>query len=126
MHETLELAREMAPSVGDVVAFPGSNAATSRDLSLSAADLVRNISSILEVLVSSALERRTAAEFTAVRSELFPKYFEGVLAYSNLVKIVVPPLVLERLAAQSLSEMDATFRDKGTESRIHLRQTLRS
>jgi len=92
-------------------AFPAASSGLTRQLSATAGDLVRSISSVLEDLVLCAIEKRTAAEFTAKRDEVFPKYFEAMHALSSLASIVVPVHVLERMSNEFFSETEADCRD---------------
>jgi hypothetical protein len=92
-------------------AFPGSPERLSRQLSVTAGDLVRSISSVLEDLVLCAIEKRTAEEFRAVREDVFPKYFEAMHALSSLASIVVPAHVLDRLSNEFFSETEAACRE---------------
>lgn len=75
--------------------------------------LVRSIASVVDDLIGRSIEKRTTVEFRAVRDEVFPKYFIAVRALSDLAKITVPKHDLEVLAAESFSEMEAVFREKG-------------
>jgi hypothetical protein len=113
MHDALALPeglgaiglREPIPFAG----FPSRRSA--KQLSGSAEDLVRNIATVIDQLMVSAIEKRTAAEFTAVWNEVFPNYARIMCALGALSKALIPPLVLEQVTADSLCEMEADFRD---------------
>src|SRR5947199_339130 len=114
MVETLALSREWsAIGVGEMLAFPGTSERPERQLSGSAVELMRNISSVLEDLVLCAIENRTAVDFKASRDNAFPKYVEAVSALVSLIRIVVPPHVIERLNREFFCELEADLRDRG-------------
>ncbi len=75
--------------------------------------LLGSIASVVNDLVSVTIERRTAAEFVTTRSQVFPHYFQALRALADLSRILVPRHVLEVLAAESFSEMEAEFRGQG-------------
>src|SRR5271165_6610911 len=103
-----------AINVSDMLAFPSLPSERSvKRLSVSADELIRNITSVADELVVRAIERRTAAEFVETRNEVFRKYFDAVRAYSDLARIVVPKHVLELLTTESLSQMEAEFGEHG-------------
>jgi hypothetical protein len=99
--------------VGQVIAFPASSSESSSKKQLAGVvgELFQSISSILEDLVLRVLDKHTAAEFEAVRAEVFPKYFEAMHALSSLAVIAVPVHVLDRLSAEFFCEMEAACRD---------------
>jgi len=98
--------------IGQVISFLAAPPQSLRkQLSPSAGEMVSSIAAILEDLVICALEKRTAAEFRAVRKEVFPKYFAAMRALSALTSIVIPDRVLERLTNESFSEMEAECRN---------------
>src|ERR1035441_9040112 len=113
MDETLALSqgfgaigvREPIPFVG----FPSKRSA--KQISGSAEELVRNIAAVIDQLMVTAIEKRTAAEFTSVSNEVFPNYARIMCALGALSKALIPPLVLEQVTADSLCEMEADFRD---------------
>ena len=78
-----------------------------------AEELIRSIASVMEEPVSRAIDKRTAEEFIQLRKEIFSDYFDAVRALSDIARIVVPKPTLEVLVAESLSEMEADFRDHG-------------
>jgi hypothetical protein len=97
--------REPIPFVG----FPSKRSA--KQLSGSAEDVVRNIAVIIDQLMVSAIEKRTAVEFATVWNEVFPNYARIMCALGALSKALIPPLVLEQVTADSICEMEADFRD---------------
>jgi len=97
--------REPIPFVGAL------SKRSAKQLSGSAEELVRNIATVIDELMVSAIEKRTAVEFMAVWKEVFPNYARVMCALGALSKALIPPLVLEHVTAESLSEMEADFRD---------------
>ncbi len=114
MTETLALSREWrAIGVGEMLAFPGVSERPERRLSASASELMRNIFTMLEDLVLCTIQKRTALEFKAARDEAFPKYLEAVNAFVSLVRISVPPYVIERLNQEFFCALEADLRENG-------------
>jgi hypothetical protein len=118
MIETLALPRSWEViRVGETLAFPGSiSESSAKQLSASAEELMRNIFTLLENLVFSVIEKRTAAEFIAARGDVFPKYFDAVVALSNLIQILVQPEVVERLNREFFCELESDLRERGLTS----------
>jgi hypothetical protein len=79
-----------------------------------AGDLVRQVVSVIDDLVTRSIEQRTAAEFSTVRGEVFPQYCAAVRALGDLARIVLPQATIERLSMESFSEMEADFREFGS------------
>lgn len=115
MIEALTLSRRWEIiKVGETLAFPGSISQDSaKQLSGSADEVFRNIFTLLENLVLSVIEKRTAAEFKAAREEVFPKYLEAVIALSSLTRLLVQQPVIERLNREFFCELEADLRDRG-------------
>ncbi len=65
----------------------------------------------MEGLIESALESRNADEFSLAQGQIFPKYFETVIAFSKLARIVVPPQTIERITLESFCEMESDIRE---------------
>jgi hypothetical protein len=97
--------REPIPFVG----FPSKR--TTKQLSGSADELVKNITTIIDQMLTGAIEKRTAAEFNAAWTEVLPNYARVMGALGALSKALIPPLVLEQVTSDSLCEMEAEFRD---------------
>jgi hypothetical protein len=113
MNATLAMP-ENATGMGEslsFLAFPARRAA--KQVSGAADDLFRNIATILDQMLTDVTEKRTAVDFCAARDEYFPRYVQVMLALGSLINAVVPPPVIERLTFESLSEMEADFRDDG-------------
>lgn len=92
------------------LAFPTKK--SSRRLTGSMDEVVRNIALILDQILMSVIEKRTAPDFKALVEKVFPKYLLVTSALSRLASAVIPPPTLERLTFESLSEMEAEFRDR--------------
>lgn len=97
----------------ETVALPSEKDKTAKKLSGSASDLLRSVVTIIDEMVVSALEKRTAEEFVKTRDQLFPQYLSAMAALSVLIKVSVPKQTMDRIVAESLSEQEADFRDHG-------------
>lgn len=76
-------------------------------------DLIANFQNLLDQIIANVCGTRTAEEFSAAREQYFPKYAQVMMALSSLISVVVPSPVVNRLTWESLSEMEADFRDEG-------------
>lgn len=102
------------PSLDTLLTFVGMLPKRSaKQLSGSAEELLRNLSDIISDLLAQSIEKRTLAEFVSIRNEVFPDYYRILHAISDLASVVVPDRVLERLMDDSLSEIEADFREQG-------------
>jgi hypothetical protein len=112
---TIESLATMLPCerpLDGILAFLASRSKRSvRELSSPATEIFSGISGIMDNLILSAIEKRTADEFNAAFEENFPKYFAMTLALSQLAHAVVPPDVVERLTRETICELEADFRD---------------
>src|SRR5882672_6860010 len=77
----------------------------------SADEVVKTIASLLDQMVMSAIDQRTAQEFVSVQAEVFPKYVQLVVSLAAIVSTIVPSPVLSRLTAESFSELEADIRE---------------
>jgi hypothetical protein len=82
-----------------------------QQLSGSADEAVRNIAAILDQVLTTAIGKRTASEFIALRDEAFSSYAGIMISLATLVRSTVPAPVMESLSAQSLCEQEAELRD---------------
>jgi hypothetical protein len=96
-----------------LVALPSEMEHAPKQLSGSANELIRSVVSIMDAMLVRMVRERTADDFAKTREEVFPQYFAAMVALGVLVNITVPKRDLAMLAAQSLSELEAEFRDKG-------------
>src|SRR5258706_294127 len=115
MNETLALPQGLGTiKVCELFPLPAvPSAMAARRLSVRADELIRNVASVLDELVACMLEKRTAAEFKAIRDDVFPKYFDCMRALSDVIGIVVPRQIREQVANESSCELEADFRDQG-------------
>lgn len=102
----------MAVNVGEMLAVPTVQS-EQRIKRFAAGEVINNIVSVVEDLLSATIEQQTAAGFLATRAEVFPQYFQAVRALSDLARILVPKHVLDVVLTQSFSETEAEFRDQG-------------
>lgn len=79
-------------------------------------DTFRAIQTILGQILTDVCAKRTSEEFAAARREYFPQYLHVMLALSQLVSAVVPKGVVDRLSYESISEMEADFREQARAS----------
>lgn len=84
-----------------------------RQLSAPAVEVFKGIRESVDQWLLSSIEARTAAEYRRVFHEVFPKYAGITLTLSGFVAAVVPRDVVNRMARESVCEMEADFRDKG-------------
>jgi hypothetical protein len=111
---TLALERNISGGLSDLLTFVGvPSKKSARELSVSAGELFQGIKRVLDNLLLRAIESRTAAEFEATRDAVFPDYYKTVAALSNLARVIVPAQVLDRLAVESFSELEADLREQG-------------
>jgi hypothetical protein len=96
-----------------LVGLPSERERVAQKLSGSASEVVGTVISIVDDLVIGTIEKHTAEEFVSTRTEVFPKYFAAMRALGDLARIVVPKPKMERLVAESFSEMEADFRELG-------------
>lgn len=91
------------------LALPAKRAA--QQVTGSANEVFQAIQTILGQIMADVCAKRTADEFVAARNEYFPQYRTVMMALSALISTVVPKGVIERLSYESMSEMEADFRD---------------
>jgi hypothetical protein len=100
-------------TVGEVLALLGlpSKQAAKQQLSPSVDDVVKSIGELLSGLIVRVIEKRTAGDFQTAAHEAFPIYARVMIALSGVITSVVPPNVIERITAESFSELEADLRD---------------
>ena len=76
-------------------------------------DLIREVVAVVDGLVLTSIDQRTSSDFVRTREEVFPQYVAAITALGSLARIVLPKQTIERLSAESFSEIEADFRDKG-------------
>src|ERR1039458_410148 len=101
MNEALALPQGLGTfGVREPLPFVGfSSKRSAKQLSGCAEELVGNIAAVIDQLMVSAIEKRTAAEFTTVWNEVFPNYARIMCALGALSKALIPSLVLEQVTA---------------------------
>lgn len=82
-----------------------------KQLTGSADEVVRTIASLVDQIVSGAVEKRTAAEYIDSHKASFQTYVQLVVALAGIVSAVVPNDVLSRLTTDSFSELEADIRE---------------
>src|SRR5205085_1874024 len=103
-------------NVGGMLALPGfkrKQTKIANNLPGNAEQLIDNVLGTLNTLVVQAIETRTAEEFLATRERVFPQYYDAVLGLTYLIQVIVPEDVLDVMSNESLSKMEASFRDRG-------------
>jgi hypothetical protein len=100
---------------GEALALPGSRTSefAAKQLPPSAEVMMRSAYAALEDLILTAIEKRSASEFKAVRAAVYPTYCRATLALPQLVRVIVPPHVIERLNREFLCELESDLREHG-------------
>lgn len=93
------------------LAFPAKRAA--QQVSGTTEELFQSISKIINSVLGDMLAARTSEQFTGLLARHFNTYLDVMLALSKLIKATVPLQVIDRLAHESMSEMESDFRDCG-------------
>lgn len=88
----------------------------------SATDVFNGCATLIDQVLRSAIETRTAREFDKLFETAFPKYVGLTLAMSHFATSVIPRPALDQLTRDAICEMEADFRDRaaavfGTEVR---------
>ena len=76
-------------------------------------DVIREVVAVVDGLVVTSLDQRSATAFMQTREEVFPQYVAAITALGSLARIVMPKQAIERLSIESFSEMEADLRDHG-------------
>jgi len=106
-----KLLQDDAP--GGVLAFLASRSKqSSRRLSAPASDVFKGIREAVDQLILRAVETRSEKEFRGAFMDAFPKYVGFTLALSSFSTASVPDETINRMARESICEMEADFRDK--------------
>jgi hypothetical protein len=79
-------------------------------------ELLHSGASIIDKMLQRAVEQRTSQEFKAVREEVFPEYFRAMIALGGLIRVAISSNDMVRLKAESFSELEAQFRERGAAS----------
>ncbi|MGI8992168.1 MAG: hypothetical protein ACR2I2_21635 [Bryobacteraceae bacterium] len=99
----------------ELLAFVGIADKQEVDLSAKINDLFRQVGQIKDGLIVAAIGKRTADEFTAAALKSFNDYARVLRAKSDLLQVILKNdrAATEVLINQSLSELEADFRDHG-------------
>jgi hypothetical protein len=76
-------------------------------------DVLKNIASILDEMLSQVVEQRTAPDFAAAVQEVFPRYVHLVVAFARVASAMVSRQTMIRLSAESFAELESDFREHG-------------
>jgi len=96
-----------------VLAFLASRSKQSaRQLSAPASEVFKGIREAVDQLILSAIETRTEKEFKDALHVAFPRYLGITLALAAFSNAMVPGETINRMARESICELEAEFRDK--------------
>jgi hypothetical protein len=96
-----------------VLAFLASRSKQSaRQLPAPANEVFDGIREAVDQWVRSAIDARTEKEFRDAFATVFPKYLRITLALSAFANAVVPDETINRMALESICELEADFREK--------------
>src|SRR5713101_2834057 len=109
----MTLQRERIEGVLSFLASRSKNSA--RTLAPNAVEVFNGCAEELRGILSNMIATRNRAEHHREFQLLFPKYVGLTLAMSHFATAVIPRESIERLSRESICEMEADFRDKGTE-----------
>lgn len=85
---------------------------SARQLSAPASEVFKGITEAVDQLLLSAIEARTNAEFRKAFEASFPKYAAITIALSSFAHAMVPAELVNRMARESICELEAEFREK--------------
>lgn len=106
----MDLMQVLTSETMTLIGLPSQKSAR-QQLSGTIDDVVKAVAVLVERMISSATERRTAEEFRAAVQESFPVYFRAIVSLSVLLQATVSRQAMESLVSESLSELEADFRD---------------
>jgi hypothetical protein len=86
---------------------------SSEQVSHTTEQLVKTISVMLNRILGDVTATRTREEFAASTRVNFPAYAQIMMAMGTLISAAVEQSVIDRLTYESLSELEADFRDEG-------------
>lgn len=93
--------------------LPSEREQAPKQLSNSANEIVRAVVSVIDDMITVAMGCRTAEDFAAARTKVFPRYFSAMAALGALIRITVSKHAIARLLNESLCELEADFRESG-------------
>jgi hypothetical protein len=97
----------------ELTGLPSEAERTTKQLSSSANDAIRAVVSIVDNMVLRTMEERTGEGFAKTSIQFFPQYFAAMSAMGSLIRVTVPKKDMEWVIAQSLTALEADFRDYG-------------
>ncbi len=103
-------------AAGEALALPAvlaEGSATKQQITAAGAATMGAVYAALESLVSLAFQRRTIDEFVTARIEIYPVYYQAVLALPPVMKLVIPETTLDIFVRESFCEMEADLRERG-------------
>ena len=103
------------PRLADLLKLVGlpSKVASNQSAEIDVNQLVRTVGSVVDNLVSAAMEQRTLQDFLNARIEVFPQYFTAMRALGDLSTIVLPKQTIERLSSEWFCALESDFRELG-------------
>jgi len=105
---------EMTATLREQLAFLAVPAKrSSEQVSHTTEQFVKTISVMLNRLMGDVIATRTHDEFVAALRANFPPYAQIMLAMGKIITASVEQSVIDRLTYESLSELEADFRDEG-------------
>lgn len=84
-----------------------------RSLPGSADNLLKSIGGTLDEMILDVISKRTAEEFSAAASDVFPQYVSLVVAFSRVASKVIDRKTIVRLNAESFSVLESEIRANG-------------
>ena len=101
--------------IGELFAFvnPAPSKTSTQKLSGPANEVFQGIGKVFDNPIRRAIASRTAEDFAHIRREVFGRYYRTMSAISNLSRKMIPKNMMESLVADSLSELENTFKKEG-------------
>jgi hypothetical protein len=106
--------RDERPLEGPLAYLASRPRRSGRQLSPPASEVFKSMAEASDQLLSSVLEARTSEEYRKAFGLSFPKYATISLSLSSFAQAMVLPEILDRLARESLCEMESDCREKAT------------
>jgi hypothetical protein len=115
MNRALALRPDLSTGLEDLVGLAGlpSQRRSASQLSADAQEIIKGISSFVDGLLLRSVAAQNQHEFAAIRNRVFGDYAKSVTCLANLVRMVVPDPVIERVLAESFCELESDFREHG-------------
>jgi hypothetical protein len=100
------------PPEGALAFLASRSKKSARQVSAPASEVFKGITDAIDQMLLSVIEARTEAEFRHAQDSAFPKYVAIALAVSSFAHVMVPPDVVNRLARETINELEAEIREK--------------